>query len=344
MAPGNSINLKWLSLVVLIGQTTALVLILRYSRTQKVDGPKYLSSTAVLVSEIVKLFTCFIVIFGQQNWSVSRFVAEFDSEIAQKPKDTLKVAVPALLYVVQNNLLFFALSKLDAATYQVTYQLKILTTAVFSVTMLNRRLNNLKWVALVALTVGVALVQLPSGDGAKKGSAKANGSKLIDENSFLGGIIGSADNLIGLLAVLAACFSSGFLGVYFEKLLKGSQTSLWMRNVQLAFFSIFGAFFMVWLYDWEAVREDGLLQGYSFLIWIVVILQAYGGLVIALVVKYADNILKGFAVSLSIILSSLISYFLLDDFTPSVTFALGATTVIGSTFLYGYEPPATKPL
>lgn len=47
-------------------------------------------------------------------------------------------------------------------------------------------------------------------------------------------------------------------------------------------------------------------------------LQAYGGLVIALVVKYADNILKGFAVSLSIIISSFISYWFLNDFQPTV--------------------------
>jgi solute carrier family 35 (UDP-sugar transporter), member A1/2/3 len=46
--------------------------------------------------------------------------------------------------------------------------------------------------------------------------------------------------------------------------------------------------------------------------------QAYGGLVIALVVKYADNILKGFAVSLSILLSSFISWWFLNDFEPSL--------------------------
>jgi len=42
-----------------------------------------------------------------------------DTELVQNWADTLKVGVPALLYVVQNNLLFYALSKLDAATYQV---------------------------------------------------------------------------------------------------------------------------------------------------------------------------------------------------------------------------------
>lgn len=46
-------------------------------------------------------------------------------------------------------------------------------------------------------------------------------------------------------------------------------------------------------------------------------LQALGGLVIAAVIKYADNILKGFATSLSIILSTLISYFWLQDFDPT---------------------------
>lgn len=46
-------------------------------------------------------------------------------------------------------------------------------------------------------------------------------------------------------------------------------------------------------------------------------LQALGGLVIAAVIKYADNILKGFATSLSIILSTLISYLWLQDFVPT---------------------------
>ena len=33
--------------------------------------------------------------------------------------------------------------------------------------------------------------------------------------------------------------------------------------------------------------------------------------------KYADNILKGFAASLSIVLSSIVSFFVLHDLDPS---------------------------
>lgn len=68
--------------------------------------------------------------------------------------------IPAGLYTLQNNLLFIALSNLDAATYQVTYQLKILTTALFSVLMLGKKLDSTKWISLVFLMIGVSLVQV----------------------------------------------------------------------------------------------------------------------------------------------------------------------------------------
>lgn len=40
-------------------------------------------------------------------------------EIVNKPGETMKLAVPAGIYTLQNNLLYVALSNLDAATYQV---------------------------------------------------------------------------------------------------------------------------------------------------------------------------------------------------------------------------------
>ena len=64
--------------------------------------------------------------------------------------------------MVQNNLAYIATSHLDAATYQLLYQLKILTTAVFSVLLLNKTLTLRQWGSLIALCAGVGLVQTSS--------------------------------------------------------------------------------------------------------------------------------------------------------------------------------------
>ncbi|XP_027440408.1 UDP-N-acetylglucosamine transporter isoform X1 [Zalophus californianus] len=319
-----SANLKYLSLGILVFQTTSLVLTMRYSRTLKEEGPRYLSSTAVVVAELLKIMACILLVYKDSKCSLRTLNRILHDEILNKPMETLKLAIPSGIYTLQNNLLYVALSNLDAATYQVTYQLKILTTALFSVSMLGKKLGVYQWLSLIILMTGVAFVQWPSD------------SQELDSKELSAG-----SQFVGLMAVLTACFSSGFAGVYFEKILKETKQSVWIRNIQLGFFgSIFGLM-GVYIYDGELVSKNGFFQGYNRLTWIVVILQALGGLVIAAVIKYADNILKGFATSLSIILSTLISYFWLQDFVPTSVFFLGAILVITATFLYGYDPKPT---
>ncbi|EJW70253.1 hypothetical protein WUBG_18839, partial [Wuchereria bancrofti] len=77
----------------------------------------------------------------------------------------------------------------------VTYQLKILTTALFSVALLGKKLNSQKWISLLLLTVGIALVQLPK----DLGKVTSSTTKLS--------ISTDPERMIGLLAVIAACFS-----------------------------------------------------------------------------------------------------------------------------------------
>ena len=55
------------------------------------------------------------------NYDIMKVNRGIHSQITENWKDGIKLAVPALMYVVQNNLLFLALSKLDAATYQVIF-------------------------------------------------------------------------------------------------------------------------------------------------------------------------------------------------------------------------------
>ncbi len=57
-------------------------------------------------------------------------------------------------------LLYVAATNLDVATYQITYQMKILTTAGFAMLLLGRSFSKMKWAALLILVGGVITVQL----------------------------------------------------------------------------------------------------------------------------------------------------------------------------------------
>ena len=278
-----------------------------------------------------------VILLFQQGLSVHRSLRIYVDEVVRKPKETLLLGVPAMLYTVQNNLLIVALKNLDAATYQVTYQLKILTTAVFSVILLNKKLTARQWISLVLLTFGVALVQLPSHDKMREvidpDKLPENPPNIIKAGLFV------QDHFVGLVAVLISCFSSGFAGVFYEKQLKASaQPSIILRNLQLGVFSVLLAGLAVIQQDFHIVREKGLFYGFTPLVWTIVVIQAIGGLVVAATIKYADNILKGFATSISILLSSMLSWLVLDDLRPSGFFLPGTILVLSSTFLYSYQP------
>ncbi|EZA59073.1 UDP-galactose/UDP-N-acetylglucosamine transporter srf-3 [Ooceraea biroi] len=309
-------TLKYVSLVTLTLQNAMVGLSMRYSRTRA--GDMFLSSTAVVMAEVVKLFTCLVLVFVEEG-GFEKFYRTLHTTIVKQPIDTLKVCVPSLLYIIQNNLLYVSASNLDAATHQVTYQLKILTTAFFAVTILHRSLRSTQWGALVLLVIGVVLVQLAQ-------SVKTILPSGVEQSHWL-----------GFSAALSACFLSGFAGIYFEKILKGSDISVWMRNVQLSVLSIPFGLGTCFLNDGDVIRKQGFFFGYDWFIVYLVVLQAGGGLIVAMVVKYADNILKGFATSLAIIISCIASIYLFN-FHPSFQFALGAFLVICSIFLYGHQP------
>lgn len=146
---------------------------------------------------------------------LSEFIGIFHQQIWNNKMDSVKTGLPALLYTIQNNLIYLAISNLDAAVFQVTVQIKILTTALFTVIMLNRSLKFTQWLSLFVLFVGISIIQIQN---VKSSSADSDAQK---------------NALFGLICVVIACVLSGLAGVYFEKILKNSKTSIWVRNIQL---------------------------------------------------------------------------------------------------------------
>ena len=242
--------------------------------------------------------------------------------------------VPALLYLVQNSLLYIALSNLSAPLFQVTYQAKLVTTALVSVVMLKRTYSTQQWICLVILSMGVAIVVL--GEDRKKSNTNDDGKP---EQSLT----------LGLTAVTIACLSSALAGVYFEKVLKrqdAQPVSLWMRNIQMAFFSVVIALVQGMTSqngdsDSTSGGSDAYFHGFTAWVWILVGLQAGGGLLVAAVIKYADNVLKGLATGVSVVVATLCSMLLFG--TPlSLQFTFGATMILGAVYLFSNPMPTSS--
>jgi hypothetical protein len=64
--------------------------------------------------------------------------------------------------------------------------------------------------------------------------------------------------------------------------------------------------------DGQEIMEKGFFVGYNAVVWTAIVFQAFGGLVVALCVNYADNIAKNFATSISIIASCIASVYFFD--------------------------------
>lgn len=81
----------------------------------------------ISVLQILKLLVCILMVCVEQG-SIDKGMLQIKNDM--KPVEIVKVAVPSVIYIFQNNLLYFALSNLDSTVFQVVYQIKIITTGL----------------------------------------------------------------------------------------------------------------------------------------------------------------------------------------------------------------------
>eukprot|EP00977_Amphora_coffeiformis_P011958 scaffold2917_cov191-Amphora_coffeaeformis.AAC.51 len=325
----------WL-LSILVLQNSLTTLVGRYTRTAAANpGDMYNINHFVLAGEVGKLLISLILEVATQ-----KRLSSFHTYIVQHPGEMLKMAIPAMLYWGSNTLLYVALSNLTVPIFQVAYQGKLVITALVSVCMLSRSYVCRQWLCLVVISVCVALIAIEgnSANNAPSSSTSSSSPSSTDKSSNV---------TIGLLAILIACFLSAFAGVYFEKVLKSAAgtaknaqppPSLWMRNIQLAFFSILVAFSQA---TWNRqIGDKAFFHGFHSIVWCQVLLFAVGGLLVAAVIKHTDNVLKGLATGMSVLVATAGSMvFYGTPLTP--TFAVCSTATVVAVYYFSNDTSPT---
>lgn len=278
-----------LALSALVIQNTSLVICLNLSFRDAAST--YAPSTVVLITELLKLTICSVVVATRRSDDLRAAVMEIGQHGS--------LFVPSMLYVLQNNLLFFGAERLSSLLYILCSQLKILTTAIMSRIILGTKLSRAQYFHLSLLIFGIVLVQAQRKEDNSVSSMKRQ-----------------ASSVLGVLAVVLAAWTSGTAGVVLERIFKARSQSndvivhtIWTRNVQLSLISLPFAMFGVFLQNNEHVFSGNFFKGYEAVVWVVVLLQTAGGIIIGYVMQFTSNIMKCLAIGLSICLCAIYSVF-----------------------------------
>eukprot|EP00903_Cladosiphon_okamuranus_P010823 g10224.t1 len=281
---------KLFLLVILCLQNAVYTMHRRYS--VGVLGETWSSSSVLMVGEVIKLvFSVFMTTLIDTGSTSAEGTGV--NKLCWLVKASAPMSIPAVVFFIMNLLSYVSLKRVDASTFTVCAQMKILTTAIFSVLLMGRTFHSRKWRALVLLVLGVTLVSNGSYVSAGPGDTKEVNVQYV----------------IGVAAVLMEVSLSGFVSVFFEKVLKSRvvNLSVWDRNFQLAMYSI--AFYLP-LAAWE---EGPMFEGWTVNAVILSILGGAGGLLVALTMKYTDAVLKTFATSGAIIVTAIGGHFLMGS-------------------------------
>ena len=321
------LRIRTLCVAFLCVQYSAYALLRRYATGVLKEG--WSSASVLGVGEALKFVISLAMIARREDGSESP-KGPVGQRLSWLLSNSAKMAVPAGIYLAMNMLGFVSLHRIDAGTFAVVQQSKIFFTALFGRLFLGRILSSPKWCALVTLVLGVLLITL---------EAQPNHQACADPTQTDASRSMMADSpvsyMIGVVAVTLDSLLSGFATVYFEKVLKTTVLTVWDRNLQLAFYSmlIYGPWT---IYD----NPTDPFRGWSMVTVIVAVLGAGGGILVALVIKYADGLAKSLSTASSIVLTTAASHFLFGG-AMSSSIVIGSLVVIASG--YNYQNGAALP-
>ena len=248
-------------------------------------GFDYSVPASTMLSEALKLTISSVLLL------ISLCSGQVDTLLHEGSKsEFLSYMLPALIYFVNNNCIFFILQAVDPTTFQLLSQMKTIFTGLLFRVFLKRKLTAVQGLALVTLACGTACSQLP-------GAAHHHNHKSAPAAPLLGAGLSLLSSLLSALG-----------GVYNEALLKRRpSTSIHWQNIQMYCWGVAFNSLAAWRVDGSTLASRGVFSGLGGAAWAVVACNALNGLAISAVLKYADNIARVYAHAIAMMLTMAVS-------------------------------------
>ncbi|KPP77072.1 putative UDP-sugar transporter protein SLC35A4 [Scleropages formosus] len=262
----------------------------------KVDGRvPFSSSSCVVLIELAKLLTSLSLLAAHDLPALSSSSLSW--------AHAAPYALPALLYALNNNLVVLMQVHMDPSTFQVLSNLKVAFTGLFYCVCLRRRLHCRQWMALILLMGAGACHSYSSLE--QEGHGEAGGAVAETKLHI---------SAWGLFLVLSYCSCSGLAAVYTELILKTQRLPLSLQNI---FLYVFGVAVNGAAHLFGAGGGQSFLDGYSLIVWVIVLSQAANGLLMSVVMKHGSSITRLFVISCSMLVNAALSWALLGlQLTP----------------------------
>ncbi|XP_046864913.1 probable UDP-sugar transporter protein SLC35A4 [Xenia sp. Carnegie-2017] len=244
-------------------------------------------SVTVLCIESLKLLLSLLAAFRNGEFHVSSW------------KQCILFSLPAVLYTINHNLVVHIQSYIDPASYQVLSNLKIATTVILYRVFLKRQIPWKKWVSFALITLAATF------------------------NSY-GGLLSSKSSSYsikifvtptGIILVLTYCCISAFASIYTEYILKTQvKFSFTVQSVMFYFsgvvVNIITVFAKFYYFSGSKDSTNGdLFKGFSFWTFLIIISQAFSGIINGYIMKQASNLTRLLMVAASMLMSTTLLVF-----------------------------------
>jgi len=301
----------------------------------------------VVLCELVKLVTIFIrAKFTPPSFSL------------QSLRGSLRFLLPSVLYAINNNIYYAGLTLVPPPIWLMLCSIRTVVTATIYKFVLKRHITLWQFVGAALIVVSIAIAKTPDilqifsrssttvDDETVRASLMDRNDTKHDSNVNEDINQSAAVNAIPLTAILlalvASCNSVGS-SVYTEQLFKNTNKGESFLDQQFWLYA-YGAmvastyhFISNPTYTIPLLIED-LKNTDSTILMILVIAVLFaslGGIVVASILKYLDNIVKEYTGSVANILTAVLSSVLFPDkfkFTPFIIMSM--TSLLSGIYLY----------
>jgi UDP-sugar transporter A1/2/3 len=325
-------------------------------------------SSVVLVQEVVKFVIAGTIYFSGtkqetrekdfQGWSVKTWIG--------------LAGLPAFLYTIQNIAALMAYQNLEALTFNVLNQTKILSAALSCYFVMGKRQSKMQVVSLCMLIVSTLVIEQILNPKALFSFLSMRGGALPGMDgalSSLGSIASGAGRRVthGVVPILVASLISGMAGALTQKNLQGSygSTSAWAqkrsqkssppvsrppRNAYLFSMEMNVASVILLLASLllssngrDILRSRTFFSNWTPETFIPVVTNSIGGILVGLVTKHAGSVRKGFALIFGLLLSGIFQAGGAGIGAHQVVGGLLAAASLWMHTVHPYKPPqATK--